>query len=219
MILRGSSSRIAVAFLAVVSAAVVAGCTPDAPELASLQVGAPTSMEGYDRAFFGQAWSDDVTVPYGHNGCDTRNDILRRDLDDVVVKDGTFGCKVLRGTLNDPYTGRQIPFTRSAIQIDHVVALGDAWETGAQQWDSQTRQNFANDPDNLLAVEADANQDKGAANAARWLPPNAAFHCEYVRRQIAVKKKYSLIVTLKEKEAMQAVLSECDEAPAAEKLS
>ncbi len=170
-------------------------------------------MEGYDRAAFGQAWSDDVTVGYGHNGCDTRNDILRRDLHDVVIKDGTFGCKVVAGTLDDPYTGQQIPLSRSAIQIDHVVALGDAWETGAQAWDAQRRRDFANDPDNLLAVEAEANRQKGAANAARWLPPNPAFHCEYVRRQIAVKDKYGLIVTAREKEAMESVLSQCGETP------
>ena len=127
---------------------------------------------GYSRAQFGPAWTDDVTVADGHNGCDTRNDILRRDLTDRVIKPGTRGCVVASGVLHDPYTGTAIVFTRGqgtsrAVQIDHVVALGDAWQTGAQRLSLPVRTDFANDPLNLLAVS-------GAANEKRATPTRPA---------------------------------------------
>lgn len=169
---------------------------------------------GYSRDQFGQAWSDDVNVPEGHNGCDTRNDILRRDLTHITLKPNTNGCVVASGRLVDPYTATVITFVRgvdtsSLVQIDHVVALSDAWQKGAQQLSRQRRTDFANDPINLLAVDGAANEQKGDGDAATWLPPNKSFRCAYVARQIAVKRKYDLWVTAAEKAAMQRVLSRC----------
>lgn len=167
---------------------------------------------GYNRSQFGQAWSDDVTVAGGRNGCDTRNDILRRDLTSIAAKPGTKGCVILSGTLNDPYTGTAIAFQRgqgtsSAVQIDHVVALADAWQKGAQGWDAATRQNFANDPRNLQAVDGPANQQKGAGDAATWLPPNKAYRCAYVARIVEVKAAYRLWVTKAEHDAIKTNLA------------
>jgi len=171
-------------------------------------------MTGYDRELFGSAWSDDNGNPFGHNGCDTRNDILRRDLEHPVVETGTNECVVLSGTLNDPYTATAIHFVRgettsTQVQIDHVVALGDAWQTGAQRWGPERRQDFANDPLNLLAVDGPVNESKGDADAATWLPPNHAFRCRYVARQTAVKAKYGLWMTTAEQAATRQILSGC----------
>ncbi|WP_419789246.1 HNH endonuclease family protein, partial [Prescottella equi] len=174
---------------------------------------------GYDRTLFGQAWSDDVTVEGGHNGCDTRNDILRRDLTAITIKPGSNGCTVLTGTLNDTYTGRSIAFTRgegtsNAVQIDHIVALSDAWQKGAQQLDEQTRRNLANDPLNLQAVDGPTNGQKSDGDAATWLPPNKAYRCTYVTRQFEVKLKYGLWMTQAEKDAIARELASCTGAPA-----
>src|SRR5262249_28449747 len=146
------------------------------------------------------------------------NDILRRDLADVVIKPGTHGCVVARGVLHDPYTEALILFTRgpgtsAAVQIDHVVALGDAWQTGAQQLGSPVRADLANDPLNLLAVSGAANEQKGDADAASWLPPARAFRCSYVARQVAVKARYHLWVTPAEHAAIARVLSGCPGQP------
>lgn len=161
----------------------------------------------YRRDAFGQRWSDDVTVEFGHNGCDTRNDILRRDLRDVIVKPNTHDCVALSGTLDDPYTGATIAFQRGQdtspmIQIDHIVALANAWATGAQQWDDQTRRNFANDPRNLLAVDGPTNISKSAGDATQWLPPNEAFICDFAHAQINIKRTYGLWVTQAEHDAL-----------------
>ncbi|MEU5844242.1 DUF1524 domain-containing protein [Rhodococcus sp. NPDC047139] len=182
--------------------------------LATLPIKGRAPKTGYDRDLFGQAWSDDVSVEFGGNGCDTRNDILRRDLVDIVYKPGTRDCVVASGTLDDRYTGTTIAFTRgqdtsSAVQIDHVVALSDAWQKGAQQLDAGTRADFANDPRNLQAVDGPANQQKGDGDAATWLPPNRAYRCTYVARQIEVKAIYGLWVTQAEHDAMARVLTEC----------
>jgi hypothetical protein len=171
-------------------------------------------MTGYDRDAFGQAWSDDNANPFGHNGCDTRNDVLRRDLLHPVVEAGTHDCVVLRGTLDDPYTGHEIHFLRGEttsiqVQIDHVVALGDAWQTGAQHWSPQKRQDFANDPLNLLAVDGPTNESKGDGDAATWLPPQKSFRCAYVARQTAVKVKYGLWMTAAEQAAINRLLLGC----------
>ena len=168
----------------------------------------------YDRNEFGKPWSDDVTVDGGHNGCDTRNDILARDLTDVEFKPAKRNCIVTKGKLNDPYTNTTIEFKRGRkssdlIPIDHVVALGDAWYSGAYQWDADRRRNFANDPINLQATNRESNTQKSAKNAAEWLPPNTAYQCEYVGRQITIKSTYGLSVTPAEKNAMEKVLATC----------
>jgi hypothetical protein len=165
----------------------------------------------YSRGQFGAAWTDDNDDPGGHNGCRTRDDILARDLTDVVRADG---CKVTSGVLVDPYTGRTITFrygqgTSSAVQIDHVVALSDAWQKGAQYWDARRRVDLANDPLNLLAVDGPTNQGKGDGDAATWLPPNKAYRCAYVARQVAVKARYGLWMTRAERDAIARVLSAC----------
>ncbi|MEO6414206.1 MAG: DUF1524 domain-containing protein [Pedococcus sp.] len=177
--------------------------------LATLTIKGRAPKTGYDRALFGQAWAD-----VDRNGCDTRNDILRRDLTHYTLKAGTRGCLVLKGTLNDPYTGTKISFVRgqatsNAVQIDHVVALSDAWQKGAQQLSQTRRTALANDPLNLLAVDGPTNLRKGDGDAATWLPPRKAGRCAYVARQIAVKHRYSLSVTAAERDAMVRVLTAC----------
>jgi hypothetical protein len=175
-------------------------------------------VKGWDRATdfarqrFGEPWSDDVTVEFGHNGCNTRDDVLRRDLTQLVVRPGT--CYAQSGVLNDPYTGQSITFVRGpetseAVQVDHVVSLSDAWYKGARDWDDQRRRDFANDPRNLLAVGAKANFDKAFRDANAWLPPNQAFRCAFVARQVEVKTAYALWVSANEKRAMAAVLDHC----------
>jgi hypothetical protein len=166
-------------------------------------------LTDYSRTAFGPAWLD-----VDRNGCDTRNDILRRDLTSYTLKAGTAGCEVLTGTLHDPYTGKTIHFVRGVgtsetVQIDHVVALGDAWQTGAQGWTLAKREAFANDPLNLLAVDGPTNDSKGDADAASWLPPRASYRCSYVARQEAVKEKYRLWATAAEKSAIARVLATC----------
>jgi hypothetical protein len=186
--------------------------------LATLPVKGRAPLTGYSRTQFGPAWTDDVTVADGHNGCDTRNDILRRDLTDIVIKPGTHDCTVASGLLHDPYTNTVITFTRgvttsTAVQIDHVVALGDAWQTGAQQLSLADRTNMANDPLELLAVSGPTNEQKGDADAASWLPPNNAFRCSYVAIQVAVKIRYDLWVTPAEHQAVASVLATCPTQP------
>ena len=166
---------------------------------------------GYTRAQFGQAWSD-----VDRNGCDTRNDILKRDLTDEVFKEKTHECVVLSGTLIDPYSGETINFVRGNItsmevQIDHVVALSNAWQTGAFKLTIKDRTALANDPLNLLAVKGRLNSQKGDGDAATWLPPLKSYRCDYVLRQIAVKIKYKLWFTAPEKEAMVRILKSCPE--------
>ena len=168
------------------------------------------SVPRYSRDEFGQRWAD-----VDRNGCDTRNDILRRDLRSLQMKTSSPNCVVVGGILDDPYTGRTIDFHKGEdssdqVQIDHVVALADAWRSGAWQWDAPRRQEFANDPTNLLAVEGNANQDKGASRADQWLPPNARYRCAYVQRQIVVKTSWGLGATPREKKAMKAVLDHCE---------
>lgn len=182
-------------------------------ELAVRSADEASAVPDYDRQAFGQRWADT-----DHNGCDTRNDILARDLARPTFKPGTRDCVVLTGTLAEPYTGTTIQFQRgdkssALVQIDHVVALADAWRSGAWQWDAQRRQEFANDPENLLAVDGAANEDKSASSADQWLPPNAAFRCDYVKRQIAVKYAYGLSVTQAEQDAMATQLTTCSTDP------
>ena len=172
-------------------------------ELDKLEVKGRAPKTGYARAQFGDGWSRQGL-------CDTRNIILERDMTDTIVDDN---CKVQSGKLSDPYTGESILFHRgensNAVQIDHVVALSDAWQKGAQQLSFIDRVILANDPLNLLAVDGPANQQKSGSDAASWLPSNKSFRCQYVARQIAVKQKYRLWVSVAEKSAMRGVLGAC----------
>lgn len=161
---------------------------------------------GYKRTQFLSDWAEVGT-------CDMRNLILKRDMGDMFI-DPIDRCRVISGQLNDPYTGKLINFQRgkqtsAAVQIDHVVALSDAWQTGAQNLSKLNRNKFANDPLNLLAVDGPANQNKSDGDAATWLPPNKSYRCRYVARQIAVKLKYHLWVTLAEKDAIASQLNKC----------
>jgi len=166
---------------------------------------------GYTRAQFGQTWAD-----VDRNGCDTRNDILKRDLTAEVFKEKTRDCVVISGALIDPFSGETINFVRGnlssmEVQIDHVVALSNAWQTGAFKLSIKERTAFANDPLNLLAVKGRLNSQKGDGDAATWLPPLKSYRCDYVSRQIAVKIKYRLWFTAPEKEAMVRILKSCPE--------
>jgi hypothetical protein len=178
--------------------------------LGALPIKASAPMTGYSRDQFGQAWTDDNDAPGGHNKCDTRDDILRRDLTDIQP---VTGCQVQSGTLHDVYTGKTIAFVRgpksTVVQIDHMVPLGDAWQSGAQQLSPDKRRDLANDPRNLQAVDGPTNEAKGDGDAASWLPPQAGYRCTYVERQIQVKSIYGLWVTQAEHDAMVAVLHGC----------
>ena len=181
-------------------------------KLDSLEVKGRAPKTGYSRGQFGEAWTDDVWVPFGHNGCDTRNDVLRQQLTDVQIKPGSNDCVVLSGVLNDPYTGTTVEFRRGPdssdqVQIDHIVALSDAWQTGAAQLDDLARRNFANDPANLQATIGWVNHAKGDSDAASWLPPNKAYRCTFVSRIVEVKATYGLWVTPAERDAIAGVLS------------
>lgn len=190
--------------------------TPELSDSAALQVlarldingRAPTT--GYERERFGSDWAD-----VDGNGCDTRNDILKRDLTQIAT-DAADACEVESGELLDPYSNAEIDFTRGyitsfAVQVDHVVALSNAWQTGAQYWKPRKRLKFANDPLNLLAVDGGLNMQKSDGDAATWLPPSKPYRCSYVARQIAVKEKYGLWITSPERDAMARILSACPE--------
>jgi len=179
--------------------------SPAAVALSKIPIKGRAPKTGYVRAAFSDGWGELMN-------CDVRNYILNRDMTHVSLVPHT--CKVASGTLLDPYTATTILFLRGPntsddIQIDHVVALSDAWQKGAQQLTSVERYALANDPLNLLAVQGDANQAKADSDAASWLPPNKAYRCPYVARQIAVKSKYGLWVTRAEYDAIVRVLSDC----------
>ena len=162
----------------------------------------------YKRAQFGPAWTD-----VDRNGCDTRNDILARDLTELTFKPRTHDCVVLTGHLQDPYTGQPIDFQRgrdtsAAVQIDHIVALSNAWRTGAAKLPYPMRLSLANDPLNLVAVDGPANQQKSDSDAAQWLPTQE-FQCDYVTRQVQVKAKYNLFVTPAEHSRLAQLLDQC----------
>lgn len=179
--------------------------SPAAVALAQLEIKGRAAKTGYNRGQFSQGWGD-------IKNCDVRNYILTRDLIDITLVPHT--CKVATGTLIDPYTALTILFVRGPgtsddIQIDHVVSLSDAWQKGAQSLSPLDRYELANDPLNLLAVQGDANQTKGDGDAATWLPANKTYRCSYIARQIAVKTKYHLWVTMAEYQAMERVLTIC----------
>jgi hypothetical protein len=179
--------------------------------LATLPVKGRAPKTGYDRGEFGPAWAD-----VDRNGCDTRNDILNRDLANKQWRPNTHDCVVVTGTIVDPYTGRVIQFEKEhaiALQVDHVVALGDAWQKGAQSLSPAERLAFANDPVNLFAVDGPTNGSKGDGDAATWLPPNRSFRCAYVAHQIAAKARYRLWVTAAERDALARVLASCPSEP------
>jgi len=209
---RASSAKViaalaALSFLFSGAASDVQAAQPKATTiLAKLEVKGRAPKTGYDRGLFSDGWGN-------IGSCDARNYILARDLKNITWRSSP-ACTVATGVLNDPYTGQVINFVRgvgtsNAVQIDHVVAVSDAWQKGAQKLSAQSRYNFYNDPLNLLAVDGPTNQQKSDSDAASWLPPRKSFRCPYVARQIAVKYKYRLWVTKAERDAMLSVLRSC----------
>ncbi|HWV48948.1 MAG TPA: HNH endonuclease family protein, partial [Microbacterium sp.] len=177
--------------------------------LAGLEAVSGYAPTDYDRDLFGQRWAD-----VDRNGCDTRNDILGRDLLNPVFKAGTGDCKVLAGDLIDPYDGTATAFvsgqnTSVLVQVDHVVALGWAWEHGAWAWSDEQRTAFANDPDNLVAASQHTNQSKSASGPADWLPPEPALRCVYVEQWVGVLGAYALGIDERDRHAARAVLETC----------
>jgi hypothetical protein len=178
--------------------------------LEALEVRSVERVDGYDRESF--SWRADVD----RNGCDTRNDVLRRDLADVELRGGTDGCVVQAGVLEDPYSDARVRFDRSdpeAVQIDHVVSLSDAWSSGAWRWDADYRAAFANDPLELVAASAAENSGKSDATADEWLPRDPADACALVVRQVSIKARTELSVTRTERDAMARVLDRCGDVP------
>ena len=177
----------------------------------------PERVRGHDyrRAAFGESWTDDNTAPGGRNGCDTRNDILDRDLvDKTYVSTSRCPSAVAAGTLLDPYTDTTVGFTRgnqvgASVQIDHIVPLALAWDLGARDWTDELRVRFANDPANLIAVSGPANQDKGDGEPADWMPPNRAFWCQYAVQFAAVLRGYQLPVDQPSAVVLRAAAAGC----------
>lgn len=178
------------------------------------------NLPGYERGctrgracVFGPSWSDDHTGPGGHDGCDTRNNVLAADLTAVEFRDGTRDCVVVSGSLADPYSGRTIAFTKqdaSAVQIDHVYPLAAAWDMGAAAWPIDRRRDFANDiAYNLLAVSGPENQAKRDSTPSGWLPSDPAYHCFYVGKYLGVAVRYGLPITAADRDAVADVVAEC----------
>ena len=181
-------------------------------DMQTLPVKPAGSMIGYSRDQFGSAWTDNCTTTGCHNSCDTRNDILQRDLVALTFKVGDT-CTVMTGTLYDPYTGSPIYFVRgpksALVQIDHLVPLGNAWISGAQNLTKAQRTNLANDPLNLVAVDGSSNEAKSDSSADSWLPPDPLAHCAYVVHQIEVKTAYHLSTTQAEHNKLAEILVSC----------
>ena len=175
--------------------------------LNKLPVKGRAPKSGYSRDKFPH-WRDP-----DRNGCDARNDILKRDLTMVAFRASSDNCKVISGKLLDPFSNKEIIFdlsqSSSNIDIDHVVALSNAWQTGGFQLTTLQRTNFANDPLNLIAVDFRLNRQKGDGDAATWLPPYKSYRCTYVTRQVLVKERYKLWVTPPEKAAISRLLDSC----------
>lgn len=143
---------------------------------------------------------------------DTRAEVLIRDDDDGQVEfRGAGECVVARGTWVDPYTGQTFQDAKK-LDVDHVVPLKNAHESGAWAWSRERRREYANhlrDPAHLLAVSASENRKKGAKGPDEYLPPNAAFHCDYIRIWIRIKETWELEMTEAESEAVQHVRASC----------
>lgn len=163
---------------------------------------------GYSRDQFGSAWTDDNDAGlFSHNGCDTRNDILRRDLTAIEVRPKTKDCVIVAGKLADPYTGKDYTFVKAEaakLQVDHVVPLSLAWQMGAARWDTAKRTAFANDPLNLVLTDGPTNGSKSDSSIASWLPPSKTVRCMYAVRIAQVSLRYDLPATPADKDAMTA---------------
>jgi hypothetical protein len=161
---------------------------------------------GYSRDEFGSAWTDSAPggIPYSHNGCDSRNDLIKRDGTDLHFRGGSK-CVVSSMKLDDPYTGKVINWTKThatTVQIDHVMPLSYDWQMGAAHWSKGKREDIANDPLNLIPVDGPSNGSKSDSGPASWLPPNHQIRCSYAVRFAQVSQKYDLPVTTADKDMM-----------------
>lgn len=233
-----SLRRLAVAVVATLAATGCTGCTflggpaaapaPGSPARAEIEallgqvrvVADRPDAPGYERGcragqgcVFGDSWTDDHDGPGGHDGCDTRNNVLAAQLTDVRFRPGTRDCVVTEGALDDPYTGRRVDFVKADardVQIDHVYPLAAAWDMGAASWPREQRVRFANDVAiNLVATTADANQAKSDATPGEWLPPAAAGHCFYAGKYLTVAVEYDLPVTAADNAALHDIARTC----------
>jgi Protein of unknown function (DUF1524) len=185
-----------------------------ATALDGLRVAEKASLDGYERGcgngegcVFGPAWAD-----VDRNGCDQRNDVLHRDLTEVEVRQGTQGCVVIAGVLDDPYTGRTVRFEKAdaaEVPIDHVVPLAAAWAQGAAAWSDDQRRTFANDLANLMATTRSENSAKGDSTADEWVPADPSYGCSYATVVVTVKSAYALAVTPAEWETLRSLLATC----------
>jgi hypothetical protein len=167
---------------------------------------AASTVDGYERDKFGQKWAD-----IDRNGCDQRNDVLRRDMVNLHTVPGTRGCFLAKGTLSlldDSYAATRVKYKRGndKVEIDHVVSLADAWGSGAHDWDVDQREEFANDFMNLEVIDSGTDTVKSDLAANDWLPDDDDDQCALVVRQISIKKRYKLSVTPAELQAMDSVL-------------
>jgi hypothetical protein len=168
---------------------------------------------GYKRDKFGQSWTDNHNGPGGHNGCDTRNDVLAAQLTATHNRTAK-SCVVVEGTLTtEPYTGRRVEFrkaTATKVQIDHIYPLARAWDMGAARWPAQRRVDFANDQAaNLLAVDGPANASKNDSGPGEWMPLNRAYRCVYVLRYLQVARKYALPITAADRDTATTIMPTC----------
>ncbi len=179
-----------------------------------------TRVPGYQRGcgagegcVFGPAWSDDTAAEGGHNGCDTRNDVLAKTLEHVEYRPGTRDCVVVAGILSDPYSGQILEFQKkdaSAVHIDHVFPLAAAWDLGAHAWPTEMRMHFSNDITyNLLAVNGADNQRKGDSTPGDWLPDHLAYRCFYAGKYLSAAIAYGLPITDSDDSALRAVAARC----------
>lgn len=183
-------------------------------QLAELPVtGRGGAGPAYHRDAFGTAWADT-----DHNGCNQRDDVLLRDAVPGTVTVGRQGAcdhDVLAGTWIDPYTGRRLVLDdlkdlsqAQAIQIDHIVPLGEAWVSGASGWDDDRREAFANDLRELIAVDGPTNAAKSDDDPAAWRP-RRAFQCAYAVRWVTTKWRWHLRIDVSEKRALEEMLGYC----------
>jgi Protein of unknown function (DUF1524) len=199
---------VVIAFGAVLSAASESGGASSTysarlrTAIAALKV-ASENHSGYDRSKFPH-WVD-----ADHDGCDTREEVL---LAEAIVKPHKgAGCTLTGGRWYSYYDNKYWSDT-NRIDIDHVVALAEAWESGARTWTTDRRKAYAKDLDDrrtLVGVTDTVNAAKSADDPANWLPPVASMRCRYVRNWVAIKIRWWLTVNNAEKNALTWIASGC----------
>lgn len=142
---------------------------------------------GYSRSLF-KHWVD-----ADNDGCNTREEVLISESSSRAQVDA-YGCKVIEGNWFSPYDN--VAHTNpSELDIDHMVPLKEAWDSGARNWSSSQRQLFANDlsdPRALIAVTAGQNRSKSDRDPSNWIPPNPQYLCTYLTEWVAIKFRWRL---------------------------